>query len=214
MNSETIDHFISLVKQHGTDCWFTFPVSRLLPTKYQTPEIEYEKSSETLDVWFDSGVTWNGVLSQNQIFPADLYLEGSDQHRGWFQTSLITSAFMNQKSPFKNLITHGFVLDEFGKKMSKSLGNVVDPLQLIFGENKKAAFGLNVLRMWAAHTDYTSDLLIGDFILKKVQDFTKKARNTLRYCLANLQDYNHQQDQIVYEDLREVPLDEISFSGN
>jgi isoleucyl-tRNA synthetase len=147
-----------------------------------------------MDVWFDSGSSWSGVLNSRGLsFPADLYLEGSDQHRGWFQSSLLTSVAVTGRAPFKHVLTHGFVLDEKGAKMSKSVGNVVDPLHIIEGgANKKLnpAYGADVLRLWVASVDYTTDVCIGDNIIKQVFESYRRIRNTARYMLGNLNDFD------------------------
>ena len=133
------------------------------------PASDYYKGKDTLDVWFDSGSSWAGVLQpRNLNVPADVYLEGSDQHRGWFQSSLLTSVAAQGKAPYSNLVTHGFVLDEQGRKMSKSVGNVVAPSDIIEGgkdKKKKPAYGADILRLWVSSTDYTRDVLIGDSLL-------------------------------------------------
>jgi isoleucyl-tRNA synthetase len=147
-----------------------------------------------MDVWFDSGSSWAGVASERDEldYPADMYLEGSDQHRGWFQSSLLTSVAVNDKAPYKTVLTHGFVLDEKGFKMSKSLGNVIDPLQVIEGGNNKKlepAYGADVLRLWVASVDYSGDVGIGPNIIKQTFESYRKLRNTARYLLGNLADF-------------------------
>ena len=147
-----------------------------------------------MDVWFDSGTSWAGVVQSREelTYPADVYLEGSDQHRGWFQSSLLTSVANTGKAPFKTVLTHGFVLDEKGFKMSKSLGNVMDPLKVIEGGNnkkKEPAYGADVLRLWVANSDYSSDVLIGDKIIRQTFDSYRKLRNTARYLIGNLADF-------------------------
>ena len=147
-----------------------------------------------VDVWFDSGTSWAGVVQSREelTYPADVYLEGSDQHRGWFQSSLLTSVANTGKAPFKTVLTHGFVLDEKGFKMSKSLGNVMDPLKVIEGGNnkkKEPAYGADVLRLWVANSDYSSDVLIGDKIIRQTFDSYRKLRNTARYLIGNLADF-------------------------
>ena len=147
-----------------------------------------------MDVWFDSGSSWAGVASERDEldYPADMYLEGSDQHRGWFQSSLLTSVAVNDKAPYKTVLTHGFVLDEKGFKMSKSLGNVIDPLYVIEGGNNKKlepAYGADVLRLWVASVDYSGDVGIGPNIIKQTFESYRKLRNTARYVLGNLADF-------------------------
>ena len=163
----------------------------MLPDAYKDRAPSLRKGTDTMDVWFDSGSSWSGVLGQRDGLehPADLYLEGSDQHRGWFQSSLLTSVASEGIAPYKNVLTHGFVLDDKGMKMSKSVGNVVDPRKIIAGGNNQKtepAFGADVLRLWVASVDYTSDVLIGDRIIGQVADVYRKVRFTLRYILGNL----------------------------
>ena len=160
----------------------------------------------SVDVWFDSGSSWAGVAQSREEldYPADLYLEGSDQHRGWFQSSLLTSVANTGKAPYKSVLTHGFVLDEKGFKMSKSLGNVVDPLKVIEGGNNKKtepAYGADVLRLWVANSDYSSDVLIGDNIIKQTFDSYRKLRNTARYMIGTLSDFDTEKDAVAYDDL-------------
>jgi isoleucyl-tRNA synthetase len=129
LNEETLNHVQNLFEKHGSDCWWTMEEAQLLPESYSKEAFKWKKGTDTMDVWFDSGSSWAGVASTRTelAYPADIYLEGSDQHRGWFQSSLLTSVASNNMAPYKTVLTHGFVLDEKGFKMSKSLGNVVDP---------------------------------------------------------------------------------------
>ncbi|KAK7289940.1 hypothetical protein RIF29_03995 [Crotalaria pallida] len=194
MNEETIDHVKSIISQKGSDAWWYMTVEELLPPNYRDKAAEYEKGTDTMDVWFDSGSSWAAVMRKRDSlsFPADLYLEGTDQHRGWFQSSLLTSIATTGKAPYSCVVTHGFVLDEKGLKMSKSLGNVVDPRSVIEGgKNQKEApaYGADVLRLWVSSVDYTSDVLIGPQILRQMSDIYRKLRGTLRYLLANLHDW-------------------------
>jgi isoleucyl-tRNA synthetase len=161
-----------------------------------------------MDVWFDSGSSWAAVASQrdNLSYPADLYLEGSDQHRGWFQSSLLTSVAVNGHAPYQRVLTHGFALDEKGRKMSKSLGNVVDPMVIIAGgKNQKQdpPYGADVLRLWVSSVDYSADVPIGAGILRQLADVYRKVRNTSRYLLGNLHDFNPSRDGIP---VHELPL--------
>ncbi|KAH9765819.1 isoleucine--tRNA ligase [Citrus sinensis] len=158
--------FEAIISRKGSDAWWYMAVKDLLPAKYHDKASEYEKGTDTMDVWFDSGSSWAAVLGKRNglSLPADLYLEGTDQHRGWFQSSLLTSIATEGKAPYKSVITHGFVLDEKGSKMSKSLGNVVDPQMVIEGgKNQKEApgYGADVLRLWVSSVDYTGDVMIG-----------------------------------------------------
>ena len=151
---------------------------------------EYEKVTDTLDVWFDSGVTHYCVLKQNEqlAFPADLYLEGSDQHRGWFQSSLLTAVAMYGKAPYKAVLTHGFTVDAQGRKMSKSLGNVIAPQKVV------NSLGADIIRLWVAATDYSGEMSVSDEILKRMSDAYRRIRNTARFLLANLNGFDPQHD--------------------
>ncbi len=159
-----------------------------------------------MDVWFDSGSSWAAVASQRDqlSYPADLYLEGSDQHRGWFQSSLLTSVAVHGHAPYKRVLTHGFALDEKGRKMSKSLGNVVDPMVIIEGgknQKQEPAYGADVLRLWVSSVDYSADVPIGAGILRQLADVYRKVRNTSRYLLGNLHDFDPAKDAIPVRDL-------------
>ncbi|KAL6522834.1 Isoleucine--tRNA ligase, chloroplastic/mitochondrial [Orobanche hederae] len=192
MNEETIDHIKSIILQRGSDAWWYMKVDELLPEIYRTEASNYIKGTDTMDVWFDSGSSWAAILAKRNglSYPADLYLEGTDQHRGWFQSSLLTSIAANGKAPYRCVITHGFVLDERGFKMSKSLGNVVDPRTVIEGgKEQKDAFGADVLRLWVSSVDYTSDVMIGPSVLRQMSDIYRKLRGTLRFLLGNLHDW-------------------------
>ncbi|XP_015573355.1 isoleucine--tRNA ligase, chloroplastic/mitochondrial [Ricinus communis] len=205
MNAETIDHIKSIVAQKGSDAWWYMTVENLLPDTYRDRASEYERGTDTMDVWFDSGSSWAAVLGRRSglNYPADLYLEGSDQHRGWFQSSLLTSIATKGKAPYSSVITHGFVLDEKGFKMSKSLGNVVDPRTVIEGGKSAGgapAYGADVLRLWVSSVDYTGDVMIGPQILRQMSDIYRKLRGTLRYLLGNLHDWKAD-DAVSYDDL-------------
>ncbi|GFP83460.1 isoleucine--tRNA ligase [Phtheirospermum japonicum] len=192
MNEETIDHIKAIISQKGSDAWWYMKVDELLPEKYRNEASSYVKGTDTMDVWFDSGSSWAAVLAKRDglSYPADLYLEGTDQHRGWFQSSLLTSIATNGKAPYRGVITHGFVLDEKGLKMSKSLGNVVDPRTVIEGgKDQKDGFGADVLRLWVSSVDYTSDVMIGPSVLRQMSDIYRKLRGTLRFLLGNLHDW-------------------------
>ena len=195
LNRETINHIQKLFSIHGADVWWDWEVNKLLPEKYLGESDLWVKGLDTMDVWFDSGSSWAAVCEQRKDleYPADLYLEGSDQHRGWFQSSLLTSVAVNNKPPYKKVLTHGFALDENGRKMSKSLGNVVDPNVIINGGNNKKthpAYGADVLRLWVSSVDYSVDVPIGANILKQLSDVYRKVRNTARYLLGNIHDYD------------------------
>ncbi|KAL2938458.1 Isoleucine--tRNA ligase chloroplastic/mitochondrial [Bienertia sinuspersici] len=205
MNQETISHIKSIISEKGSDAWWYMTIEELLPESYRDKASEYEKGTDTMDVWFDSGSSWAAVLQKREglDIPADLYLEGSDQHRGWFQSSLLTSVASRGIAPYSGVITHGFVLDEKGFKMSKSLGNVVDPRTVIEGgknQGESPAYGADVLRLWVSSVDYTSDALIGAQILRQMSDIYRKLRGTLRYLLGNLYDWKAE-NAISYNDL-------------
>jgi isoleucyl-tRNA synthetase len=181
--SELLEQVAQRVERDGIEAWFSLNSVDLLGAEAE----HYKKLSDTLDVWFDSGVTHASVLQRRAELhtPADLYLEGSDQHRGWFQSSLLTGCAINGHAPFKALLTHGFVVDGSGHKMSKSKGNVIAP-QKIFD-----TLGADILRLWVASTDYSGELTISDEILKRVVESYRRIRNTLRFLLANTADYDH-----------------------
>jgi len=185
-DEDILEHIANLFDHKGADAWYEMSIDELLPegSKYNADDLE--KITDILDVWFDSGSTWNSVLSSGNYdageYPASLYLEGSDQHRGWFQSSLILSSAINGISPYKTLITHGFTVDKKGEKMSKSKGNVVSPDKVI------KQYGSEILRLWVALSDYQSDLKISDGILKQTAEQYRKIRNTFRFLLANVDD--------------------------
>lgn len=205
LNEDTINHVKTIICEHGSNAWWELSVEELLPKSYHNNGKTYRKGTDTMDVWFDSGSSWAAV--EGLKYPADLYLEGSDQHRGWFQSSLLTSVAVNNHAPYKTVLTHGFVLDEKGIKMSKSIGNVVEPELIINGGNDKKqqpAYGADVLRLWVASTDYFGDVRIGDNIIKQVADVYRKIRNTARFLIGNLHDFNPITDAIAYDDLPEL----------
>lgn len=209
LTEESIAHVQAIIAEKGSDAWWELSVEELLPESYRNNGKTYRKGTDTMDVWFDSGSSWAGVAETRPelSYPVDMYLEGSDQHRGWFQSSLLTSVANNGIAPYKKVLTHGFVLDENGRKMSKSLGNVVDPAMIIDGgKNKKTepAYGADVLRLWVSSVDYSSDVLIGKNIIKQLGDVYRKIRNTARFLLGNLHDFDPAKDAIAYEDLPEL----------
>lgn len=208
LNEETVKHIYNLIQKHGSDIWWELDESELLPISYASEAKNWVKGTDTMDVWFDSGSSWASVTSQKKDlnFPADLYLEGSDQHRGWFQSSLLTAVAAKGHAPYRKVLTHGFALDENGRKMSKSLGNVVDPLIIINGgKNKKIepAFGADVLRLWVSSVDYSVDVPIGSNILRQLSDVYRKVRNTARYLLGNLHDFDPLIDSF---DIKDLPI--------
>ena len=206
LNADTLAHIETLIAAHGGDVWWEKAEVDLLPPAYADQADQWRKGTDTMDVWFDSGSSWAAVSSQREAlsYPADLYLEGSDQHRGWFQSSLLTSVAVNGKAPYKRVLTHGFALDEKGRKMSKSLGNVVDPMVIIEGgknQKQEPPFGADVLRLWVSSVDYSADVPIGAGILRQIADVYRKVRNTSRYLLGNLHDFSPEKDAIAVADL-------------
>lgn len=209
LNEETIAHVQAIFAEKGSDAWWELSIEELLPESYRNNGRTYRKGMDTMDVWFDSGSSWNAVLNTRSElqYPADMYLEGSDQHRGWFQSSLLTSVAANGIAPYKTVLTHGFVLDEQGRKMSKSLGNVVDPYSIINGgkdQKKEPAYGVDVLRLWVSSVDYTNDVNIGQNIVKQLADVRNKIRNTARFLLGSLNDFDPAKDAVPYEELPEI----------
>ena len=193
-NTQELIQSIALeIEKEGIDAWFSKSAEDILGDD----AINYDKVTDTLDVWFDSGVTHASVLEQREELdvPADLYLEGSDQHRGWFQSSLLTSVAVRNKAPYKSVLTHGFTVDADGKKMSKSVGNVVQP-QKIFN-----SLGADILRLWVSSTDYTAEITVSDEILKRTADSYRRIRNTSRFLLANLNGFNPATDMLPESDM-------------
>ncbi|MCP9773553.1 isoleucine--tRNA ligase [Synechococcus sp. Tobar12-5m-g] len=200
LNEATLDHIQGLIAAHGSDVWWERDESELLPPEHAAEAHLWRKGTDTMDVWFDSGSSWAAVLgglegeaTTTLNYPADLYLEGSDQHRGWFQSSLLTSVAVNGQAPYRRVLTHGFTLDEKGRKMSKSLGNVVDPVVIVEGgnnEKQEPAYGADVLRLWVSSVDYSADVPLGPGIIKQLADVSRKVRNTARYLLGNLHDFD------------------------
>ena len=248
LNADTLAHIQALIAEHGSGVWWERDEAGLLPPAWADQADRWRKGTDTMDVWFDSGSSWAGVLgglkgatesggtpvgpaaadgalmaaeaaaAQSAAigvgpreagsaeapeagspantplnFPADLYLEGSDQHRGWFQSSLLTAVAVTGGAPYRCVLTHGFVLDEKGRKMSKSLGNVVDPAVLVEGgknEKQEPAYGADVLRLWVSSVDYSADVPLGPGIVKQLADVYRKVRNTARYLLGNLHDFD------------------------
>ncbi|MEP0856174.1 isoleucine--tRNA ligase [Trichocoleus sp. DQ-U1] len=209
LNEETIAHVQAIIAEKGSDVWWERSVEELLPESYRHNGRSYRKGTDTMDVWFDSGSSWAAVAKQRPEleYPADIYLEGSDQHRGWFQSSLLTSVATNDIAPYKTVLTHGFTLDEQGRKMSKSLGNVIDPSIVINGgknQKEEPPYGADVLRLWVSSVDYSSDVPISKNILKQMGDVRNKIRNTARFLLGNLHDFDPTKDAVPYEQLPEL----------
>ncbi len=200
---EVIEHFAGLVKSEGTDIWFAKDVKDLIPQGFKCPDCggdAFKKTADILDVWFDSGVSHQAVVGpqMGHELPVDLYLEGSDQHRGWFQSSLIPSVAMDGRSPFKAVLTHGFVVDGQGRKMSKSMGNVISPQDLIKNN------GVDILRLWVVSSNYNEDIRLSKEIVDRLIDAYRKIRNTLRFLLGNLNEYSPDQDEVPYEELMDI----------
>ena len=200
---ELFERVAELTEREGADVWFTRDVKEFLPDGFRCPECgsdSFRKEMDILDVWFDSGVSHAAVLERREDlrWPADLYLEGSDQHRGWFQSSLLESVATRDRAPYEMVLTHGFVVDGQGRKMSKSLGNVISPQQVI------KRYGAEILRLWVAAEDYTEDVRLSDEILKRLVEAYRKIRNTVRFMLANLYDFNPEKDSLNFPDLMEM----------
>ena len=195
---ELVEEVAKRVAQSGIEAWFQLDPAELLGDDAK----HYRKLSDTLDVWFDSGTThWHvmrGSHANEHAFPADLYLEGSDQHRGWFQSSLLTGCALDGRAPYKALLTHGFVVDGKGRKMSKSVGNVIYPQEVA------DKMGAEILRLWVANTDYSGELTISDEILKRVVEGYRRIRNTLRFLLANTDDFNPETDSVPVGQMLEI----------
>ncbi|MBI2312002.1 MAG: isoleucine--tRNA ligase [Betaproteobacteria bacterium] len=193
---DLLEQVAKRVEKEGIEAWFRLEAAELLGAEANT----YRKMPDTLDVWFDSGTTHATVLKHRdgQRWPADLYLEGSDQHRGWFQSSLLTSCALEGRAPYDGLLTHGFVVDGQGHKMSKSKGNVIAPQKVA------DTLGADVLRLWVASTDYSGELSISDEILKRVVETYRRIRNTLRFLLANLTDYDHAKHRLPVKEWLEI----------
>ncbi|MBF0531471.1 MAG: isoleucine--tRNA ligase [Candidatus Omnitrophica bacterium] len=201
---EVIERLADIAKEKGTNAWFEMPVDAFVPQGFVCPDCgknDFTKTQDILDVWFDSGVSHQAVIKGKlgETLPAEMYLEGSDQHRGWFQSSLIPAVAMEGHPPFKSVLTHGFVVDGEGRKMSKSLGNVVSPLDIIKNS------GADILRLWVASSSYNEDIRVSTETLNRLSDAYRKIRNTFRYLLGNLSDFNPDQDAQAYDKL--LPFD-------
>lgn len=203
INDQTITHLQKLFAEHGSDIWWAKDAKELMPEGLTCPDCghdEFRKETDIMDVWFDSGSSHFAVLETREdlSWPADLYLEGSDQHRGWFNSSLSTSVAVRGVAPYKAVLTHGFLVDEQGRKMSKSLGNGIDPLKVI------DQMGADILRLWVSSADYRTDVAASPNILKQITESYRKIRNTSRYLLGNLYDFDPGKDKVSYEALVEI----------
>lgn len=204
ITDETIKHVQELFAEHGSNIWFEKEAQELLPEEFRCPHCEkgnkFKKEMDIMDVWFDSGSSHEAVCASHPDlkWPADMYLEGSDQHRGWFNSSLSTAVAVKGRAPYKTVLTHGYVVDEDGRKMSKSLGNVVSPLEVI------EQMGADILRLWVSSADYRRDVAASSKILKQMTEAYRKIRNTSRYLLANLNDFDPENDKVDYNNLKEI----------
>ena len=204
VTDETIENVAKIFEKESSDAWVKYSADELLPEGFKCPKCGkthcFTKENDIMDVWFDSGITWRAVVEKRSDelghTPVDMYLEGSDQHRGWFQSSLLTSVATQGKAPYKSVLTHGFVFGEDGRKMSKSLGNYIRPDDII------KTYGADVLRLWAASVDYRNDTKIGDNIIKQLVEIFKKTRNTSRFLLGNLFDFDPAKDYVQYDELK------------
>ncbi|MBN2540556.1 MAG: isoleucine--tRNA ligase [Bacilli bacterium] len=202
LDSEVIEHIATIFEKEGSNAWFRKDAKELLPEGYTHPDSPngiFRKETDIMDVWFDSGSSHHGALiERGQTYPADLYLEGSDQYRGWFNSSLITGIATKKQAPYKTLVSHGFVLDDIGRKMSKSLGNVVDP-------NKVSnTLGADIFRLWVSSVDYQADVRLSDNLIKQVSESYRKIRNTIKFLLGNIYDYDDAKDKVPFDQLGEV----------
>lgn len=204
-NNSTIENVAKMFEKESSDAWVKYSAEELLPEGFVCPKCgkkHFRKEKDIMDVWFDSGVSWRAVVEKRSEelghTPVDMYLEGSDQHRGWFQSSLLTSVATQGKAPYKQVLTHGFVFGEDGRKMSKSLGNFIRPDDII----KK--YGADILRLWAASVDYRNDIKIGNNIVGQLVEIFKKTRNTARFLIGNLFDFNPETDYVEYDELKNI----------
>ena len=205
VTDETIENVAKIFEKESSDAWVKYSAEELLPQGFKCPKCgktHFKKENDIMDVWFDSGITWRAVVNKRSAelgtTPVEMYLEGSDQHRGWFQSSLLTSVATQGIAPYKSVLTHGFVFGEDGRKMSKSLGNYIRPDEII------NTYGADILRLWAASVDYRNDTKIGNNIIKQLAEIFKKTRNTSRFLVGNLFDFDPAVDYVKYEDLKEL----------
>ncbi len=205
VTGETIENVAKIFEKESSDAWTKYSAEELLPQGFKCPKCEkthFRKENDIMDVWFDSGITWRAVVNKRSgelgTTPVEMYLEGSDQHRGWFQSSLLTSVAVQETAPYKSVLTHGFVFGEDGRKMSKSLGNYIRPDEII------KTYGADILRLWAASVDYRNDTKIGNNIIKQLAEIFKKTRNTSRFLVGNLFDFDPTADYVQYENLKAI----------
>ncbi len=202
LDADVIRHVSKVFAEHGSNVWYEWEAKDLLPEGFKSeksPNGAFIKETDTLDVWFDSGTSHQGGMEDfGMPYPADLYLEGSDQYRGWFNSSLVTGVASRGAAPYRQVLTHGFTLDGEGHKMSKSLGNVVDPNEVM------TTLGADILRLWVASVEYTADVRISDKMMKQIAESYRKIRNTLRFMLGNLSDFDPSKDTVSYDDMGEV----------
>ena len=203
VNEATIDKIAKIFAKEGSNAWWAHSAEELLPEGTKCPKCghdHFRKESDIMDVWFDSGSTHEAVLKKRPElkYPADMYLEGSDQHRGWFQSSLLTAIAVNGTAPYKTVLTHGYVVDGQGGKMSKSLGNTIPPQDII------KQYGADIVRLWAASSDYKGDIRLSKDILKQLSEVYRKIRNTIRYILGNTSDFNYEKDKVAFADMEEL----------
>lgn len=204
-DDRTIENVARIFEEESSDAWVKYSAEELLPEGYVCPKCgkkHFKKEKDIMDVWFDSGVSWRAVVEKRSKelghTPVDMYLEGSDQHRGWFQSSLLTSIATQGKAPYKQVLTHGFVFGEDGRKMSKSLGNYIRPDDIIKN------YGADILRLWAASVDYRNDIKIGNNIVGQLTEIFKKTRNTARFLIGNLFDFDPNSDYVEYDELKNI----------
>ena len=203
LNQGLCEHVAGIFEKEGSDAWYIRPIEELLPTDFKCPQCggkDFTREEDILDVWFDSGVSWASVVERDPRLDgrADLYLEGSDQHRGWFHTALLTSLATRERAPYESVLTHGFTLDGKGRKMSKSLGNVIAPQEII----KKS--GAEILRLWVAAEDFREDVRISDEILNRLIEAYRRLRNTARFLISNLHDFEPEKDSVSISELDEM----------
>ncbi|SHE81469.1 Isoleucyl-tRNA synthetase [Marinitoga hydrogenitolerans DSM 16785] len=204
LDENVMENVIKIVEKEGTNAWYERDVEDFLPEDFKCPKCggtHFNKEEDILDVWIDSGSSWDAVVNVRddlKKYPVDLYLEGTDQHRGWFQSSLFLSVAKNGIAPYETVLTHGFIKDKDGRKMSKSLGNVISPFDVI------DKYGADILRLWVASSDYRGDIRVSFDILKQQTEVYRKYRNTIRFLLGNTSDFNPETDAVLYEEMEEL----------